>query len=150
MLASKRMRAAPKVARELVSPLTPALVLLGASLFFAHDPGGSSLSYLGLAALLLALLTFAVRGAPAGMFAFLPFGALALWCAATIAWSQDPDRSWSYTNRTLVYLAFALLGALAATDARRLLYGVSVLLGAVCVWALLGKVLPWLYEDYGR
>ena len=26
----------------------------------------------------------------------------------------------------------------------------SALLGAVCVWSLAGKVLPWLYEDYGR
>ena len=37
-----------------------------------------------------------------------------------------------------------------APDIGRLLFGFSGLLGAVCVWALAGKVLPWLYEDYGR
>ena len=67
-----------------------------------------------------------------------------------MAWSLDPDRSWNYTNRTFVYLAFACLGALLGEQPRRLLYGLSVLLGVVCIWALLGKVLPWLYEDYGR
>src|SRR6202035_596700 len=28
--------------------------------------------------------------------------------------------------------------------------GLAVVLAAVCVWALAGKALPWLYEDYGR
>ena len=150
MLASRRMRPVRNLARELASPLTVAFVLVGASLFAAHDPGSTSLPWLGAAALLLSLVLFAVRGAPDGMIALVPLGALAAWCAITIAWSQDPDRSWSYANRTLVYLAFALLGALVGADPRRLLYGVSVLLGAVCVWSLLGKVLPWVYEDYGR
>ena len=69
----------------------------------------------------------------------------------SIAWSVEPDRSWDYANRTLVYLAFALVGAyLGARRRAGSLYGFSVLLGAVCVWALAGKVLPWLYEDYGR
>ena len=30
------------------------------------------------------------------------------------------------------------------------MYGFAALLGAVCVWSLAGKALPWLYEDYGR
>ena len=150
MLASNWMRAAPKPARELVSPLTVSLLLVGAALFFAHDPGTSSLPWLGLAALVVATVFFAVRGAPAGMVAFVPLAVLAVWCAVSIAWSQDPDRSWSYSNRTLVYLAFALVGALLAPEPRRLLYGVSVLLGAVCVWALVAKVVPSLYGDYGR
>ena len=33
---------------------------------------------------------------------------------------------------------------------RRLLFGFSGLLGVVCVWALAGKVFPWLHEGYGR
>ena len=80
----------------------------------------------------------------------MPLAALAVWCAVSIAWSTEPDRSWSYANRTFVYLAFALVGALLGAEPRRLLYGFSALLGAVCVWSLAGKVLPWLYEDYGR
>jgi hypothetical protein len=144
------MQPGSQLARELLSPLTLALGLLGATLFFAHDPGVSHLPWIGIGALLLAGALFAVKGPPDGMLAFVPFAALAVWCAITIAWSNDPDRSWSYANRTFVYVALALVGALLGTDPRRLLYGVSILLGAVCVWSLLGKVLPWLYEDYGR
>ncbi len=93
---------------------------------------------------------FAAKGAPDGMSAFIPLAALALWCALSIAWSIEPDATWSYANRTFVYLTLALVGALLAAEPRRLLFGCSILLGAVCVWSLLGKVLPWLYEDYGR
>jgi hypothetical protein len=139
-----------RLARELWSPLTLALALVGATLFLAHDPGISSLPWIGVAALLLAAGLFATKGAPDGMSAFIPLAGLALWCAISIAWSIQPDATWSYANRTFIYLTLALVGALLGAEPRRLLYGCSILLGAVCVWALLGKVLPWLYEDYGR
>src|SRR3954462_10777124 len=140
MLASNGMRPGSQLARELLSPLSLALALLFCAMFFAHDPRGSSLAWIGAGALLLAGVLFARNGAPAGMAAFLPLAGLGIWCAITIAWSQDPDRSWSYTNRTLVCLAFAVLGALLGEEPRRLLYGLGLLLGVVCVWALLGKV----------
>ncbi len=146
MLASIVMR----LARELWSPLTLALALVGATMFLARDPGISSLPWIGVAALLLAASLFAVKGAPDGMSVFIPLVGLALWCAISIAWSIEPDATWSYANRTFIYLTLALVGALLGADPRRLLYGCSILLGAVCVWSLLGKVLPWLYEDYGR
>jgi hypothetical protein len=146
MLASKAMRAV----RELSSPLTLALVLCGAALFFARDPGDSRLPWLGIGALVLAGLLFATRSPPDGLIALVPLAGLALWFAVSVAWSVEPDRSWSYANRTFVYLAFALVGAYLAAEPRRLLYGFSLLLGSVCVWSLAGKVLPWLYEDYGR
>jgi hypothetical protein len=139
-----------RAVRELATPLTPALLLCGAALFFAHDPGDSRLPWLGIAALVLAGVLFATRSPPDGLIALVPLGALALWCAISIAWSVEPDRSWTYANRTFVYLAFALVGAYLAAEPKRLLYGFSVLLGAVCAWSLAGKVLPWLYEDYGR
>ncbi len=139
-----------RLARELRSPLAPALALTGAALFFAHDPGDTSVPWLGLAAAALAVVFFATQGLPSGLVALVPLGALGLWCAASIAWSSEPDRSWSYANRGLLFLAFALVGALMAAEPRRLLYGVAGLLGAVCVWSLAGKALPWLYEDYGR
>jgi hypothetical protein len=139
-----------RLARESWWPLAPVLVLTGAALFLARDPGNGSLPWLGLGALVLLLVLFATRGAPKGLVALIPLGLLGLWCAASIAWSVEPDRSWTYANRTFVYLAFALLGAFLGAEPRRLLYGMSILLGAVCVWSLLGKVLPWLYEDYGR
>jgi hypothetical protein len=139
-----------RAVRELSSPLTLALVLCGAALFFARDPGDSRLPWLGIAALVLAAFLFATRSPPDGLVALVPLAALALWLAVSVAWSVEPDRSWSYANRTFVYLAFALVGAYLAADPARLLYGFSILLGAVCIWSLAGKVLPWLYEDYGR
>ena len=146
MLASLRMR----LARELRSPLAPALALTGAALFFGGGPQDSNLPWLGSAAVLLALALLATRGPPRGLLALVPLGLLALWCASSVAWSVEPDRSWSYANRAFVYAAFALVGALLAVEPRRLFYGVSGLLGAVCAWSLLGKAIPWFYEDYGR
>ena len=145
MLASQGMR----LAQELRSPLLPALALVAASLFLAHDPGTGSLPWLGLAALVLVGWLFATQKPPGGTFVFLPLAAFAAWCALSVAWSIEPDRSWSYANRTIVYLAFALIGAYLGTESRRLLYGFSALLGAVCVWSLAGKVIPRLH-DYGQ
>jgi hypothetical protein len=136
--------------RELLSPLSLALLLAGAALFFSHDPSDSSIPWLGIAALVLAGVLFATRSPPDGLLALVPLALLAVWMAASISWSVEPDRSWDYANRTLVYVAFALVGAFLGADPKRLLYGFSILLGAVCVWSLAGKVLPWLYEDYGR
>jgi hypothetical protein len=79
------------------------------------------------------------------------FAAFVLWQAASIAWSIQPARSWDYTNRSLVYLAFAAVGALLGGVApRKLAYGAAALLGALFLWALAAKVVPALYSDYGR
>ena len=73
-----------------------------------------------------------------------------MWSAVSVAWSIEPDRSWAYANRGLVYLAFALLGAFVADRLKELMYGLAAILGAVCAWSLAGKALPWLYDDYER
>ena len=146
MLASNGMR----LARELRSPLFPALVLAAAAIFFARDPGSASLPWLGVAAFAFVGVLFATQSPPNGAVVFAPLAALAVWCALSVAWSVEPDRSWGYTNRAFVYLAFALVGAYLGRDLRRLLLGFSGLLGAVCIWALAGKVFPWLHEGYGR
>jgi tetratricopeptide (TPR) repeat protein len=87
--------------------------------------------------------------------AFLALGGgFVLWSGVTILWSVQPDRSWSYTNRGLAYLAFAclglFLGAALPRAPRRLaalfLAGFALAIG----WALLGKAIPSLYPDYGR
>ena len=147
MLASNGMR----LARELRSPLFPALA-----------PGGCRdllrpRSRVGRIAVARDRRVRPRRGAvrnpePARRCwcVFTPLVALAAWCALSVAWSVEPDRSWDYTNRAFVYLAFALVGAYLARDISRLLYGFSGLLGVVCVWALAGKVFPWLHEGYGR
>ena len=61
-----------------------------------------------------------------------------------------PTRSWEYANRALVYALFAALGLWLAARTRELALGLMVLLGAVVVWSLLGKVLPPLYTTTGR
>ena len=109
MLASNGMR----LARELRSPLSPgARPRRRLALPRAATPGLGSLPWLGLAALLSSAC--ALRDAEAaGRRRRVPPARRAsrLWCALSIAWSIEPDRSWSYANRTFVYLAFALVGA---------------------------------------
>src|SRR5579871_2028100 len=139
-----------RLARDLRTPLTPALALMAGALFFGGGEQDSTLPWLGAAAVVLVLVLLATRRPPQGLVVFLPLIALGLWCAASVGWSIEPDRSWSYANRALVYAAFALVGGLLSVEPRRLFYGVCGLLGAVCAWALLGKVVPALYEDYGR
>ena len=68
--------------------------------------------------------------------------------AASISWSTLPDGSWDYANRALVYLLFALVGLWLAGRTRALAVGLAVLLAAVAVWSLLGKVIPTLPGDY--
>ena len=146
MLASRSMRAAAQQR----SPLIAALALIAATLFLAGGPGSGSLPWLGGAAILLALVFAATRPLPGGLVWFAPLAALAVWSALSVAWSIEPDRSWDYANRGLVYLAFAIVGAFAADRIRELMFGLAAILGAVCVWSLAGKVLPWLYDDYER
>ena len=72
----------------------------------------------------------------------LPLAALAAWCAALDLMVDAAGPSWDYANRTLVYLLFAAVGLWLAGRTRELAVGLAALLGAVAVWALLGKVLP--------
>jgi hypothetical protein len=119
--------------------------------------GGASMAPLvwigGLALLLCALLL--VRPPLLDRPAVLLLGGLlglTLWSGISIVWSISPDRTWSFTNRTLVYLAFALLGVLVCAQVTReqVALGAAVLLAAVVGWALLAKCVPALYSDYGR
>src|ERR1700680_1625122 len=102
MLLSRRMGAV----RQLVSPLGLALALIGVALFFGGSVGDASIPWLGGAAVALSVVLAATPEGPRGLVALLPLAALALWCAASIAWSIEPDRSWDYANRTAVYVAF--------------------------------------------
>ena len=90
---------------------------------------------------------------PTGAFLGCLFG-LAVWMGLSTLWSLSPDRTWGYTNRTLVYAAFALLGVLLAAILPRpgetVARAAAVLLGLVLGWALLAKCVPALYGDYGR
>jgi hypothetical protein len=131
-------------------PLAAALAVSAAALFFGGGSGDGSLLWLGAAAGLLALVLAATQPLPGRLVVLAPLAALAAWCAVSVVWSIGPDRSWTYANRSFVYLAFAVVGAFVAAQIRQLFFGFAALLGAVCVWSLAGKALPWLYEDYDR
>jgi hypothetical protein len=117
-------------------------------LFFGGGPGDGSVFWLGAVALAAIFALIVMVGFPRGWAAIVPLAALAVWCAVSIRWSGLPDRSWDYANRTILYALFAALGLWAAGRTRALANGLAVLLGAVIVWSLLGKVFPFFY-DYG-
>src|SRR5436309_14591448 len=127
VLASAPMRAAAEVAAPRLRslPITTGLLGGGAAallfwtLFFGGGSRDLSLAWLGTAAVLAATaaLAAALLGAlpwpeldRAGLAFLVLAGLFVLWNGASISWSLDPDRSWAYTNRGLVYLAFACLG----------------------------------------
>ncbi|MDE3025011.1 MAG: hypothetical protein KGI93_05510, partial [Acidobacteriota bacterium] len=134
-----------------------------AAFFFARGTTLSSLVWIGGAAILVAALAAAAvlagalpaprLGGPGTAFLVALFS-LAVWVGTTTLWSASPEDSWQYTNRTLVYAAFALLGVLAAgalpRPAETLAAGAAALLAALIGWALLAKCVPSLYSDYGR
>jgi O-antigen ligase len=135
--------------------LAAAAVAFGA-LFLGRGTALGSLVWIGGAALLLAAVLVFRAPAPAPeASAFVGLlAALAVWCGFTTLWSVSPEDSWQYTNRTVVYVAFALAGALLAGQVPRpaewIARGATVLLAALLGWALLAKCVPSLYSDYGR
>ena len=141
--------------------LATAGVLLAASLLFGGGTSDERVAWIGGAAILVALGLGA-----AALWGLVPVPALGreglalaglaggfvAWNGLTILWSAEPDRSWDYFNRGLVYFAFAVVGAsLGSAAAPRLVAWLALgLVGATAVWALAGKALPRLYEDYER
>jgi hypothetical protein len=137
--------------------------LLFSALFFGGGDTTAHLVWIGGAALIVATLLAAAAllgrlPRPAvdryGAVALGCLGGLALWQGLSITWSVQPDRSWDYVNRDLVYLAFVLIGTFVAAvvpRAPRAVAGVlAALLGLVLGYALLAKGIPALYSDYGR
>jgi hypothetical protein len=131
-----------------------AAALCFASLFLSAGSSQSRLFWIGTAAVLVAAIGWALQPPTlprAALVFFAAFAAFVFWQAASIAWSIQPARSWDYANRSLVYLAFAAVGALlGGVSPRKLAYAAAALLGALFVWALAAKVIPPLYSDYGR
>jgi hypothetical protein len=136
-------------------PALAAAALCFCALFFAGGFSDAPLVWIGAVSLVLAaagaVLAPPRLDVPGLVFLGCLFG-LAAWTGLTILWSMSPDTTWRYTNRTLVYAAFALAGVgVGARVPRRLLaLGAAALLGAVVSWALLAKCVPALYGDYGR
>jgi O-Antigen ligase len=131
-----------------------AVLVAFAALFFSAGSSQSRLFWMGTAAVVVAAIGWMVRPvriARTGIAFLGALAALVLWQGLSIGWSIQAARSWDYTNRGLVYFAFAAVGALLGGVApRRLAEGAAALLGALFAWALLAKIVPGLYDDYGR
>ena len=137
--------------------------LLAWALFFGGGDSPSRLTWIGAAAVIVAALVSAAafdrrierpRVGGYGAAAAACFAALVVWQGISIDWSVQPDRSWDYVNRGLVYLAFLVLGlfvgALVPRATRATAAGLCALLALVLGYALLAKGVPALYPDYGR
>lgn len=152
MLASWPVR----LAGERVDGVLPALVaavLAFCALFFGSGLEVAPLVWIGALAVVAAavlLLRRAPLGAPA--VAFLAcLGGLALWSGLSMLWSASPDDSWRFTNQTLVYAAFGLVGVLVGGRSDDAVAGLATtVVSLVLGWALLAKCIPALYSDYGR
>lgn len=149
MLASPAVR----VAGERVEGILAAVACFCA-LFFGGAFADGPLVWIGAIALVGGALAL-WRAAPLGRAAAAYVGCLAglaAWCGISILWSASPDDSWTYTNRSLVYAGFALLGVLAGARLPRPLAaaGATALAAAVVCWALVAKCVPQLYGDYGQ
>ena len=138
-------------------------LLVSASVLAGGGSGDDRLSWIGGAALVVAgasAFAIAIAALPrvllgrAGVALALLLAAWVAWIGLTIAWSIEPDRSWSVFNRGLAYLALFGLGAVAAAAARRapqLAAGaLALIVAAAVVWALVGKVVPAVGPDVER
>jgi hypothetical protein len=148
----------PGVPRALFLALAGALV--GWALFFGGD-SASRIVWIGAFAVTLAALGGAAmldarierpRIGRLGAAAVACFAGLVLWQGTSVVWSVQPDRSWDYVNRGIVYLAFLAIGCFlgAFASRRAVANGTAALLTLVLAYALLAKGIPALYADYGR
>ena len=139
------------------------LALLAACVFAGDASDDDSLLWVGGAALVLALgtLTAGLAGAVAlprlsgsALWCLALTSALVAWLGVSIAWSVEPDRSWSYFDRGVVYLALLGVGILAGGLVRRAATvaaaELALVVGVVLAVGLAVKVFPSLYPDSER
>ena len=131
-----------------------AAALCFSALFLSGGSSQSRLFWVGIPAVIVAAIGWVwapVRLPGVAVWFFCVFAAFVVWQGVTIAWSIQPSRSWDYTNRGLVYFAFAAIGALISSVPLRQYASVAcALLASLFVWALAAKVIPDLFADYGR
>ena len=156
MLASPPVRAAGERVGGLWAAFGAA-ALCFCAVFFGGGLADVNAPLVWIGALALLLAALAAGFAPvrldrtAAVFLGCLLG-LAVWAGLTTIWSTSPDSSWTFTNRTLVYAAFAFVGVVVGrlVSRERLAEGAALLVGGVVVWALVVKCVPALYSDYGR
>src|ERR671930_348545 len=127
--------------------------LAGVAALFSAGSSSSRLLWLGLAALVLsgagataaALEWWPVLSREA-VIALVLLVAFVCWCGVSILWSIEPNRSWDYFNRGLVYVGFAVVGlavgAYVPRAPRLWAYVLAAIVALALGWALLGKAVP--------
>ncbi len=131
-------------------------MIVFAALFFSGATRLGPLVAIGAYALVVVAVAAGLRPKPLSPWATAFLGclaALAVWCGLSVLWSSEPSNSWDFTNRMLVYVAFAAVGVACGRvvpQAARIADAASALLALVLGWALLAKVVPGLYADYER
>src|SRR5580765_3156037 len=126
--------------------------LAGVSALFSAGSSGGRLAWIGLAAICLAAAVGAgaLFGLPRPALsrdALVALGsllALVAWNGISVVWSIEPDRSWAYLNRGLVYFALLAFGLWLGPWAREWVYVLAGVLALPLGWALLGKAIPAL------
>jgi hypothetical protein len=147
------MRVSPAPASLVAGAL---LVLVAAAIFFGAGSDEGRLTWLGGAAVFIATVAIvlasmrALRPAsltPLALAAVAFFTGFVVWQGLSVLWSIEPDRTWNYFNRAIVYLALLILG-LAVANVRRSPRIVAALLAALIAivvgCALASKIFPGL------
>jgi O-Antigen ligase len=142
--------------RAALFPLAAAGALVGVAALFSGGSSNDRLTWIGLVALAVVVIiaTAALVSAPRPVLRREAVIALALlvafvgWCGISVIWSIEPDRSWDYLNRGLVYVVFAVIGLAAGVyvprGERLWAFVLSVIVALALGWALLGKAVPAL------
>jgi tetratricopeptide (TPR) repeat protein len=137
-------------------------LLAAVSTLFSAGSSSGRLVWIGLAALFVAaaLGARAFLGLPRpalgreATVALSLLAAFVAWNGVSVLWSIEPDRSWDYFNRGLVYLALAVVGIAVGSfvprAARAWAYVLAVALALPLGWALLTKAVPSIGSDTGR
>ncbi len=140
--------------RAALVSLAAAGALVGVSVLFSAGSSNGRLLWIGLAAVAVAAAfgAAALAGAPRPVLSVEALVALGLlvafvcWCGLSVLWSIDPDHSWAYLNRGLVYVALAVVGlavgAYVPRAVRLWAYMLTVVVSLALGWALLGKAVP--------
>src|SRR5919206_3761495 len=125
-------------------------VLAGVAAVFSGGSSGSRLVWIGVAVLCVATAAgvAGLAGLPRPVVSAEALAALGCllafvcWNGISVLWSIEPDRSWAYCNRGLVYFAFAALGLWLGPWLRQWAYVLAGVLALPLAWALLGKAVP--------
>src|SRR5438094_3046635 len=138
-----------------------ATVVVSAVLFSngsSDDPliwiGGLAIAFAAAAVVSATVGTLAVPALSAlGLATAGCFAGLVVWQGFSMLWTIEADRTWNYVNRSVVYLAFLVLGLALGTMRRapRFAAGwLAVVTAAAIGWALATKIFPGLSAETER